>query len=147
MSAFSSLSALFSQTKRHFQLKLRRFMYNTTQHLTVAWFYYWIKALGRTEPAQCMWREMPHLCEMTHKCFCMDKGEKRRVRACEAGLCEQGGDGARGCSLTLWEPPLVEWTTLNFGTILCFERKSVCVCVCVERNLTRKITKTNHNQK
>lgn len=24
-------------------------MYNTTQHLTVAWFYYWIKALGHVE--------------------------------------------------------------------------------------------------
>lgn len=49
LSAFSSSSALFSHTKWHFQLKLRWFMYNTTQHLTVAWFYYWIKALGHME--------------------------------------------------------------------------------------------------
>lgn len=24
-------------------------MYNTVQHLTVAWFYYWIRALGHME--------------------------------------------------------------------------------------------------
>lgn len=46
---------------------------------------------------------------MTHKCFCLDSRKKRGVHVCEAWLCEQGGDGARGRSLTLWEPRLVEW--------------------------------------
>lgn len=45
---------------------------------------------------------------MTHECLCLVGGKERGVHVCEARLCEQGGDGARGRGLTLWEHRAVD---------------------------------------
>lgn len=80
-------------------------IYVQERHLTVAWFSYWIMAPQLTGNASAL-----SVCDDTRMpLFGLSRGETVRVfMYVKAGLCEHGGDRARGRGLTLWEPRLVE---------------------------------------